>query len=70
MVIAIKVVLLILGFLLSLFFYTIVFALVWMTITGTRAIGLPALLYNLPYWALMILLLSAEVWIAIHKVRW
>lgn len=67
---AIKVVLLILGLLLSLFLYTIVFALVWMTMTGTRAIGLPALLYNLRYWALMILLLSAEVWIATHKVRW
>jgi hypothetical protein len=69
-VIAIKAALLSLGILVSLFLYTLIFAEVWMTIMGIRAMTLPALLHNPPYWLILILLLGCEVWLAMHKVRW
>ncbi len=68
--IGIKVVLLILGFLLSGALYSIAFAILTMAIHRARATGLPALLYDPVYWLFLILILGGETWLAIRKVKW
>ena len=70
MLIAGKVGLFIFGLVLSTLIYTIAFVLVMAMISGAKATGLPALLYNPLYWLLMILILGAEIWLAVHKVKW
>jgi hypothetical protein len=70
MLIAGKVGLLILGLLLSTLLYTVAFVLVTGAVSGAKATGLPALLYNPLYWLLMILILGGEAWLALHKITW
>ena len=69
--IAIKVVLMIFGVLLSVILCTIGYGILASIIYGLKAIGLPWLLRDPLYWLFMILVVGGEIWLGINTVaRW
>ena len=70
MALAMKLALLILVMLASVVLYTLAFVAILLSLTGAKATGLPALVREPLYWLLLAAVLSGEVWLAVHRVRW
>jgi len=68
MLIAIKVVLMIFGILLSVILCTIAYGILASKIYGLKAISLPWLWRDPLYWLFMILIVGGEIWLGISKV--
>jgi hypothetical protein len=69
--IAIKVVLMIFGILVSVILCTIAYGILASIIYGLKAISLPWLLRDPFYWLFMILVVGGEIWLGINTVaRW
>lgn len=63
MLVAMKVVLMIFGLLLSVILCTIAYGTLVCMVYRLKAIGLPALLYDPLYWSFIILVVGGEIWL-------
>lgn len=68
MSVAIKVILMICGILLSVILCTIAYGILASKAYGLKAISLPWLLRDPLYWLLMILVVGSEIWLGIAKL--
>jgi hypothetical protein len=68
MLIAVRVVLMILGILLSVILCTVAYGIVASYAYKSKAIGLPALLHDPLYWLFIILLVGGEIWLGRSKL--
>jgi len=64
----VKALLLIFGICVSIFVYSVAYAVTVCAIHGTKAIGWPALRNDPIYWLLMFLIVGIKVWLGMHRV--